>query len=223
MTLGTSFQLLEPTPFETGQSLPSAQLYFYQTGTTTDQAVYTSADLSTAHAQPVVADSDGLFPAIYLNPDATADYRVRLLDSDSNQVWQYDSVQRYSENFDTDTFEVTYGGFSADPSATTATYYRFGRLVLIELPVGTGTSNSTSFSISGLPAAIRPASTQYAHVPFAEDNGSANSGGAVVQVQNASQMNVALNDGSYAAASWTNSSTKGLTTYAPVWYRLVNT
>jgi hypothetical protein len=59
-----------------GLSMSGAQLFFYQTGTLTPQAVYTSAGLGTPLSNPVVADSGGLFPAIY--PDPTKTYRVIL-------------------------------------------------------------------------------------------------------------------------------------------------
>ena len=55
---------------------PSAKLYFYLTGTTTDAEVYTTSDLTTPHAQPVVANSGGAFASIYLDPGVT--YRVVL-------------------------------------------------------------------------------------------------------------------------------------------------
>lgn len=47
--------------------LSGAQLFFYATGTLNPQATYTTAALSVAHANPVVADSGGLFPPIFLN------------------------------------------------------------------------------------------------------------------------------------------------------------
>lgn len=56
-----------------------ALLYLYATGTTTPQAGYTTADLSVPHTNPVVADSGGKFPNIYL--DATLSYRGVLKNS----------------------------------------------------------------------------------------------------------------------------------------------
>jgi hypothetical protein len=54
-------------------------------------------------------------------------------------------------------FTPTWGGFSATPSTTSIPYRKNGTLVTL-LFVGTGTSNSTSFTISGVPAVIRPSS-----------------------------------------------------------------
>lgn len=56
-------------------STPGAKLYFRATGTSTPQNTYQDIDLSTAHANPVVADADGYFDPIYLDP-ALPDYRV---------------------------------------------------------------------------------------------------------------------------------------------------
>ncbi len=58
-----------------GAPISGGRLRFYVTGTLTPAAVYTTADLSVAHAAPVVADSAGRFPAIYLDPAII--YRVR--------------------------------------------------------------------------------------------------------------------------------------------------
>lgn len=53
--------------------LAGALWYFYATGTTTPATVYTTAGLTVAHANPVVADSAGLFDPIYF--DASVRYR----------------------------------------------------------------------------------------------------------------------------------------------------
>jgi len=50
-----------------GNTLSGAQWFFYTTGTTTPQPVYTNATLSVAHTNPVVADAGGEFPAIYFD------------------------------------------------------------------------------------------------------------------------------------------------------------
>lgn len=221
MTTGTPFFLLEQTPFDAGQSVPGAELYFYQTGTTTDQSVYTTPDLSAAHSQPVTADASGFFDPIYLNPNASVDYRARLEDGDGNLIWQRDAVPRFRENFQTDTFEVTYVGFSSDPANTTATWFQIGRLIYLSLPIGTGTSNSTQFTMSGLPSAIRPATTQYGFVPYAEDNSAFST--ASIRVTNSSVISLAPGGAAYDLSGWTNSGTKGLVQDASIIYRLSDT
>lgn len=76
--------------------LAGALLYFYQTGTTTPQAVYSDAALTTQHTNPVPADSAGEFPKIYLNSSATSNYRVRLTTADGDQLYQEDDIDRFT-------------------------------------------------------------------------------------------------------------------------------
>lgn len=59
-----------------GNPVSGAKLYFYATGTTTLQDIYTTSALTIEHANPVVADAAGRFPAIYLDPALV--YRVDL-------------------------------------------------------------------------------------------------------------------------------------------------
>jgi hypothetical protein len=73
-----------------GLPLPGAQLAFYLTGTTTPAAVYASAALTTALSNPVVADSGGLFAAIWLDPTVT--YRVQLLNAAGTLIRDVDPV-----------------------------------------------------------------------------------------------------------------------------------
>lgn len=62
-----------------GNILPGAKLYFYDTGTTNLRNVFTTSALVTPHTNPVIADSGGLFPDIYL--DSTYVYRIVLTDT----------------------------------------------------------------------------------------------------------------------------------------------
>lgn len=63
-----------------GLILPGSKLYFYETGTSTPQAVYQDVTLATPHSQPVVANGAGRFAAIFLDP-ALPNYRILLTDS----------------------------------------------------------------------------------------------------------------------------------------------
>ncbi len=51
---------------------------------------------------------------------------------------------------DTGTFTITYTGFTATVTGT-ASWVRIGKLVMLTLPAGSGTSNATSFTATGLP------------------------------------------------------------------------
>ena len=71
--------------------LPWSKLYFYQTGTSTPQDTYTTNALSVAHANPVEADSAGVFPAIYLDP-TLPHYRVTYATSADVDLYTQDNV-----------------------------------------------------------------------------------------------------------------------------------
>lgn len=90
--MATLFQLPKTAPVSAGNSYPLAQLYFYQTGTTTPITVYTSAAFSTAHSSPVEADANGIFAPIYINEATYASYRAVLKTSAGSTVWDIDSI-----------------------------------------------------------------------------------------------------------------------------------
>ena len=73
-----------------GVPLPGAQIQFYASGTTTPVPVYAAASLTTTLANPVVADSGGLFPPVYL--DAAVTYRLQLLDRSGALIRDVDPV-----------------------------------------------------------------------------------------------------------------------------------
>lgn len=72
-----------------GRPLSGAKLYTYETGTSTPKSVYTTAALSVAHANPVVADSAGRWPAMFL---ASGEYRTVLADSSGVVIATDDNV-----------------------------------------------------------------------------------------------------------------------------------
>ena len=74
----------------TGTPYAGAKANFYETGTTTPADTYEDAALNTAHSNPVVADSAGQFPAIYLDPDVS--YRCIITESDDTQIDDIDPV-----------------------------------------------------------------------------------------------------------------------------------
>lgn len=83
------YQQLFSSNTEEPELLAGSMLYFYDEGTTTARTVYQNAALTTAHAQPVVADSAGRFAPIYL---PVGNYKVVHKDSDGNTLWTADNV-----------------------------------------------------------------------------------------------------------------------------------
>lgn len=74
-----------------GALIPGAKAYFFAAGTSTAQTTYTEHTLSTAHSQPILADGNGRFPAIYL--DETLDYKVQITDSSDVEIYTQDFIQ----------------------------------------------------------------------------------------------------------------------------------
>lgn len=71
------------------QGLPGSKLTFTISGTTTPQNVYTNDTLTVAHSNPVVADANGVFAPIYLDP-TLPDYRVKYDTSADVLIYQVD-------------------------------------------------------------------------------------------------------------------------------------
>lgn len=87
-------QLFSPPRFiavdGAGNPYANAKLYFYQTGTTTLQTVYSDSSATVALTNPVVADANGLFAAIYLSSSNL--YKAVLQDSSGNTIWTTDPL-----------------------------------------------------------------------------------------------------------------------------------
>jgi hypothetical protein len=82
----THFQAINSS----GVPLSGGLLYFYQAGTTTDLTVYQDSGATTPHAQPVVADTSGLFAPVYV-PGTTA-YKIVLKTSGGTTVQTVDNI-----------------------------------------------------------------------------------------------------------------------------------
>lgn len=73
-----------------GDPVSGAKRYFYEPGSTTDKTVYSDSDLTTAHSQPVVADSRGALPTIFLKD--TEAYKSVLTDANDVVISTDDPV-----------------------------------------------------------------------------------------------------------------------------------
>ena len=70
----------------------SAQLFFFETDGTTPKDTYTTKAATVANANPVIADSNGVFSAIYI----TGDYLVTLKDKNDSQIFGLAPVEEFS-------------------------------------------------------------------------------------------------------------------------------
>lgn len=108
--------------------------------------------------------------------------------------------------FGSGTFTCTWGGFSAPPSTTIA-WYRSGTWITIHLDNVSGTSNDTSFTMSGIPTyAQSPVTTQLLIIP-ATDNSSTLTTLCQVQVSPGGSMAFFSTP---AGGAWTNVNGKGI-------------
>jgi hypothetical protein len=70
-----------------GSPVSGARLYIYNTGTTTQQTVYSDSALTTPLVQPIVADSNGAFVPVY--HAGTTQVRVTVTDTSGNVLPGY--------------------------------------------------------------------------------------------------------------------------------------
>lgn len=75
----------------TGTVATGAKAIFYLAGTTTDYVVYTDNALTVPHPQPVVANSNGIFPTVFL-PYVAGGYRVRITTSANVVITDIDGI-----------------------------------------------------------------------------------------------------------------------------------
>lgn len=273
------FTLPQQIPLRTGAVLPGAKLHFSQTGTSTPQNTYQDIDLTTAHANPVIADANGVFPPIYLDA-SLPDYRVTLTDASDVQLFQIDDVpsgqdsgrtyrlasespelifeetdasanngkwkikassERFtvsllndSETVETEvlaitrvgtaldsfevggsgTFQGTLTGFSGVAPTVTCKYIRIGNVIHLLIPSRTATSDSTAFTMTGVPTEIRPGTDQVNAISLL-DAGTEFIGTAVVRTNGDIRFE---KDGS--STGFTNSGQKGIQKYVVLTYFL---
>lgn len=85
--------------FDAGSGIkPSdgSQLFFYETGTSTPKDTYTDSAATTPNANPVIADSTGVFSDIFI----TGTYKVVLKDKNDVQTWEADPVDEFAKVVD---------------------------------------------------------------------------------------------------------------------------
>ena len=84
-----------------GNPVSGAKLFFYLTDTLTFTAIYADRDGTTNQTNPVIADSTGLFPPVYIDKDTT--YRVVQKSADeASEYYDIDPVPGFDESSATD-------------------------------------------------------------------------------------------------------------------------
>ena len=75
---------------DSGDPISGAKLNFYEAGTATPLDTYSDEALSSANANPVVADGDGWFGEIYMKTDQA--YKVTYTDASDVSIWEVDNI-----------------------------------------------------------------------------------------------------------------------------------
>ncbi len=75
---------------ENGDPRFGARAFFFDANTSTPLTTYTEASLSIPHDHPVVANGDGVFPAVFLPPQIL--YRIRIEDSTGVTLSDIDGI-----------------------------------------------------------------------------------------------------------------------------------
>lgn len=101
LTLPRSFQVNSA-----GAPYGLAKLYTYRAGTTTNLQTYKTSSLGggASHTNPIVADANGLFPAIYIDTDSGYDLRVILKTSADVTIYDEDNIPRSTTSLLASTF-----------------------------------------------------------------------------------------------------------------------
>jgi hypothetical protein len=162
------FTLPKQVPIQSsGAPWAGAKAYFYRAGTTTDQSVYTDAACSVAHAQPVVADANGVFAPIYKNPAASYDYRLQLKQSDGTLIYDVDNIPRFALT-QAQIGALFYLRTAAESAAsvTPTAYSRFYIDVARQGATGDGATDDTT----AVQAALDAAAIGYSRVHFPSQN-----------------------------------------------------
>jgi len=204
-------------PLDGGAAVPSGKLYFSRTGTATAQDTYTDSALTTANSNPVELNSEGyLDTLVYGNPSTGFDYRVKFTTSADVQIWQVDDVvvdAADSATFASGSFTGTLTGYATPPTGT-VTYRIFGssdgtgKVCTLSIAAAlTGTSNATSLTMTGLPAACTPSVGVWAN-SLVHDNG-INVQGAAQIVASATTITFSMGT-TLSASGFTNPGAKGL-------------
>ena len=194
--------LLHPT--RTGVTTASGdKLYFYEVGTTTDLTVYTDYALATPASQPVVADSNGLFVALYA--DSTGN-DIKVVHKDT------DDVERYTtERLPLDDLSSISSSVSTNAANITALQ---GQMTAAEADIDTLESESADYEtrITTLEAVTAPDVFTYMHVRDEKASGTVG-GSGTASTWNTRDLNTETYNGITGASLASNQVTLAAGTY----------
>jgi hypothetical protein len=207
-----------PSPLNGGVTVAGAQLFCYNAGTTTKRNTYTTSALSVANANPLVADANGRFGAMWIDPD-DGSYKLVLAsasdtDPPASPFWTEDNIPVLGAGLTEGSFTGTLTGMDASTTGTVeykvfANAAGVGKSCILRVPSSTlGTSNTTAMTMTGLPAAVQPTANVW--VPcLVRDNGVDVPGAAFINAAAPSVITF-YTDATLSATGFTPSGSKGL-------------
>lgn len=154
------------------------------------KASSTTDILAISNAGIITSGESGSTGGLILN-NSTASYSASTLDY-------------YEEN----SFTMTATGMTTSPTASWR-FVRIGKAVTINILAISGTSNSSSFSVTGLPDRLKPARDTYCYIRCG-DNGTALNNSSVALLQSSTGTVTLYPYNSAAANGWTSSGTKAI-------------
>lgn len=212
-----------------------AKAYFYLTGTTTLENVFTTSGLSTPHTNPVVADAGGKFSPIYL--DNTKTYRLVVTSSDGATTYFDEDPYNPSTTatfinvtIDTaapNTIKINGNTLAASAGTATITFFNSSDTVVGRNTVDTLTNKTLTSAVLNTPTINNPTFTgtpvedvftitDGAAFEINPANGSiqdvtlsANRTPKATNFQNGQSILLAVNDGTAYTLTWTDATFGG--------------
>ena len=121
----------------------------------------------------------------------------------------------------TGSFTGTLTGFGSNPTGTVS-YAKRGNTVTLWMDDAEiiGTSNATTMTMTGLPAAVRPASAVQAFCPLRNNSNSLRFGKAIISASGATITFMLQDSDFFSASNFTASNSKGITAGWSITYRV---
>lgn len=162
----------------------------------------------------VTRDSQGKMAANFV-PAADSLYDVGASGTKWKDLWFSGNLNGLVISSGTFTLTAS-SGLSTTP-AVTVTWQRFGALITLLIPSITGTSNNNTLIMTGLPAAIRPTTTQSAGISGIVNVSTTEQGGGI-EIQSGGNIILMRNGG---IGNFSGTGTKGFFENLAVPYLLV--
>jgi hypothetical protein len=151
-----------------------------------------------------IDDADGDFSGESYNAIVTSgQLRIGEVPSDSMHAVRKSELDALAGTYEEGSFTLTAMGMSAVVQAT-AYYVKRSKLVSMYIPLLSGTSNDTGFTLTGLPAALTPVRDSW-HYASIVDNGNSDAGHIVLTTASTTLVVWRNNN---PINTWTGSGTK---------------